>query len=319
MRTKRIISMLLAAVLMLGVVAGPAALAAQPCELETQSTAVDETNEMVSIRISPEGDLVYGSGLKLNVETDPEGTQYLGVIIGVSGEANGFVTLILSQKIRKLLTLIPVPKVMSKTPDQEEEFTLYLYLKQLIDGNDASILIRVADETVAVMDSLKFYMPSIKNLAAALKLALNLIREFVPEDTGTRIYLDEQPTEEGNYVAGAVAMDDGDINSAGVALFRIKPKSEGVSLYWASDVPESMTVEEAQNFNSAAVLNDNGTVVENAKITYAYKKKSGDFFGDLFGTASEVDFPTEPGEYTQTATATGNYSTDEISRTIIIK
>ena len=33
------------------------------------------------------------------------------------------------------------------------------YLKQLIDGNDVSVLLRVADEAVSVMDVLHFYVP----------------------------------------------------------------------------------------------------------------------------------------------------------------
>ena len=35
---------------------------------------------------------------------------------------------------------------MSKTPDQVEEFNVYAYVKQLIDGNDVSVLLGVADE-----------------------------------------------------------------------------------------------------------------------------------------------------------------------------
>ena len=40
-------------------------------------------------------------------------------------------------------SMIPLPKKMSKTPDQAEEFNVYSYLKQLIDGNDVSVLLRV--------------------------------------------------------------------------------------------------------------------------------------------------------------------------------
>ena len=36
------------------------------------------------------------------------------------------------------------PKKMSKTPDQAEEFNVYSYLKQLIDGNDVSVLLLIS-------------------------------------------------------------------------------------------------------------------------------------------------------------------------------
>lgn len=39
----------------------------------------------------------------LSVQTTPADTQYIGVVMGTSGEAQGYVTLILSGKIRTLL------------------------------------------------------------------------------------------------------------------------------------------------------------------------------------------------------------------------
>ena len=35
-----------------------------------------------------------------------------------------------------------------------------------------------------------------------MKLALELIRKYLPEGVFSRIYLDEQPTEAGSYVGG---------------------------------------------------------------------------------------------------------------------
>ena len=318
MKTKRLISLLLAAVFALSAVATPA-LAAAPTdsELPAQSTAaLEDTNDVVSIRLTASGDLTYGSPFTLSVQTTPADTQYIGVVMGTSGEAKGYVTLILSNKIRTLLKMIPLPKKMSATPEQEEEFNVYAYVKQLIDGNDVSVLLRVADEVVSVMDTLKFYIPTLKDVSTGMKLALDLIRRYLPEGVMSRIYLDEQPTEAGNYIGGAVALESGDLNTAGVAMFRIKPKSAGVRAYWAQEMPESLTVEEAKAFNSAAVVESDGQVVENAKVTYTYKKNNG-LFSFLWGSQSE--FPTEPGEYTQTASAAGNYSSEKITRTIIIR
>ena len=304
MKTKRMISLLLAVLLTLSVAVTPA-FAASAGDLlpAAESADVEESNDVVSIRLTTSGELVYGSPFTLSVVTKPADTQYIGVVIGTKGEAKGYVTLVLSDKIRTLLKMIPLPRKMSATPDQQEEFNLYAYIKQLIDGNDVSVLLRVADEVVSVMDVLQFYMPTIKDVSTGLKLALALIRKFLPDGAFSRIYVDEQPTESGNYVAGAVALESGDVNTAGVAMFRIKPKTEGVRTYWTQEVPDTMTVEEAQNYDLSAVLEVDGQPVPEGKISYTYKK------GGWFGSKSDT-LPTQPGEYVQTATVGGNVSTN---------
>ena len=261
MKAKRWISLLLAVSMMLGVLAMPASAAAQ----QPESTAVvseelpdaaalsaaEDENDIVNIRIRATGNLVYGSDYKLEVETRPENTQYIAVVLGTSGEAYGYVTLMISDKLRTLLKLIPLPKKMSQTPDQAEEFNVYSYLKQLIDGNDVGVLLRVADEVVSVMDTVSFFVPAsylttVKNVSNGMKLALSLIRKYLPEGALSRIYLDEQPKDSGKYFAGAIALESSDINAAGFAMFKIKPKTENVSLSWTADAPASMTVSQLQ-------------------------------------------------------------------------
>ena len=310
MKTKRLIAFILAVVFTLSAAATPALAAA--AEQPASALVLEEENDIISIRIQATGELVYGSPYQLEVKTKPENAQYIGVVMGIDGEAKGYVSLMLSDKIRILLKMIPLPKKMSKTPDQTEEFNVYSYLKQLIDGNDVGVLLRVADEAVSVMDVLHFYVPTIDKVSGGLKLALQLIRRFLPEGVFSRIYLDEQPFDSGKYIAGAVALETGDINTAGVAMFRIKPKTTGVRMYWAQEVPASMTLAESKNIRFAAVLESDGAVADNAKITYTYKKK------ELFG-ATYNDVPTQPGTYTQTAKVSGNYSCSKISRTIVIR
>lgn len=310
MKTKRLIAFILAVVFTLSAAATPALAAA--AEQPASALVLEEENDIISIRIQATGELVYGSPYQLEVKTNPEDAQYIGVVMGIDGEAKGYVSLMLSDKIRILLKMIPLPKKMSKTPDQTEEFNVYSYLKQLIDGNDVSVLLRVADEAVSVMDVLHFYVPTIDKVSGGLKLALELIRRFLPEGVFSRIYLDEQPFDSGKYIAGAVALESGDINTAGVAMFRIKPKTNGVRMYWAQEVPDSMTLAESKDIRFAAVLESDGAVADNAKITYTYKKKG------LFG-ATYNEVPTQPGTYTQTAKVSGNYSCSKISRTIVIR
>ena len=305
---KRLIAFTLAAAVTLSIAAMPV-LAAAPSA--RQSIAAEEENSAVTIRLKATGDLVYGSDCKLEIETNPQDTQYLGIVLGTGGEANGYVTLVMSDKIRTLLKMIPLPKKMSKTPDQAEEFNVYSYLKQLIDGNDVSVLLRVADEAVSVMDVLHFYVPQIDQVANGMRLALNLIRKYLPEGAFSRIYLDEQPTDSGNYVAGAVALENGDVNTAGFAMFKIKPKTDGVRMYWAQQAGSGMTTDAARSFNAAAVLEVDGKVVPTDKIRYIYKKN-----GSVCSTNA---LPTEPGTYEQTAEISGNYSCSKISRNIVIR
>ena len=313
MKTKRLISLLLAAVFALSAAATPALAASAGSALPDLTTAgVDENNSVVSIRLTADGDLTYGSPFTLSVQTTPADTQYIGVVMGTSGEAQGYVTLILSGKIRTLLKMIPLPKKMSANPEQEEEFNIYAYIKQLIDGNDVSVLLRVADEVVSVMDVLKFYIPTLKDVSTGMKLALELIRKYLPEGVFSRIYLDEQPVDAGNYVAGALALESSDMNTAGFAMFKIKPKTNGVRMYWAQQAEKPMTAEELQSFNEAAVLEVDGQVVPTDKIRYSYKKSG-------WGCDATSELPTEPGTYVQTAEIGGNYSCSKISRNITVK
>ena len=227
MKAKRLLSLLLTAALMLSMMTPVLAASAETELPRASQTRLEETNEVVSIRLQAAGKLVYGSPFELSVVTRPADAQYIGVVLGIKGEAKGYVTLVLSDKLRTLLKMIPLPRKMSKTPDQVEEFNVYAYIKQLIDGNDVSVLLGVADEVVKVMDTLKFYIPTLKA------------------------------------------------------------------------------------HNVGALLESDGVVVDNAKVTCTYKKKG------LFSSKS-TEFPTQPGIYTQTATVSGNYSCEKITRTIVI-
>ena len=75
MKAKRLISFVLAAAFMLSAAATPVFAAAA---LPQQTAAVEQENGIVSIRIKATGNLVYGSDYKLEVQTTPADTQYIG-------------------------------------------------------------------------------------------------------------------------------------------------------------------------------------------------------------------------------------------------
>src|SRR5699024_8527362 len=165
-----------------------------------------EENVVATIKITAAKNAVYGSPLDLTITADPADTQYIAVVIGTGGEAKGFVTLLLPEKVRILLELIPLPASMSADPANTRDFNLYRYLKQLIDGNDVSVLIRVAEELTSLMEILQYYVPALQDIVTGMRSALTLIRRYLPEDLVTHIYVDEQPEDAGNYVAGAVTL-----------------------------------------------------------------------------------------------------------------
>ena len=96
-------------------------------------------------------------------------------------------------------------------------------------------------------------------------------------------------------------------------MFKIKPKTENVSLSWAADAPSSMTISQLQNADLTAKVISDGQVAENGKVSYTYKKKT-----FLWFSSKMSGVPTEPGTYIQTAKAGGNYSCGSISRTITV-
>ena len=66
MKAKRLIALALAAVFMLSAAATPVFAAAA---LPQENAALEQQNDMVSIRLKATGDLVYGSNYKLEVQT----------------------------------------------------------------------------------------------------------------------------------------------------------------------------------------------------------------------------------------------------------
>src|SRR5699024_2929091 len=143
-----------------------------------------------------------------------------------------------------------------------------------------------------------------------------LIRRYLPEDLVTHIYVDEQPVDAGNYVAGAVTLSREDVNTEGFAFFKIAPRTAGVRQYWSQELPASMTAQAAQNFDCSAKVEVDDVVLQNPVINYTYKQVDS-LFGGLF-ESSTTERPTEPGRYLQTAVVAGNYAADNISRTITI-
>ena len=82
MKAKRLLSLLLTAALMLSMVTPVLAASAETELPRASQTRLEETNEVVSIRLQAAGKLVYGSPFELSVVTRPADAQYIGVVLG---------------------------------------------------------------------------------------------------------------------------------------------------------------------------------------------------------------------------------------------
>ena len=85
MKAKRLLSLLLTAALMLSMVTPVLAASAETELPRASQTRLEETNEVVSIRLQAAGKLVYGSPFELSVVTRPADVQYIGVVLGGEG------------------------------------------------------------------------------------------------------------------------------------------------------------------------------------------------------------------------------------------
>ena len=83
MKAKRLLSLLLTAALMLSMMTPVLAASAETESPRASQTRLEETNEVVSIRLQATGKLVYGSPFELSVVTRPADAQYIGGVLGI--------------------------------------------------------------------------------------------------------------------------------------------------------------------------------------------------------------------------------------------
>lgn len=318
MRYKKLAALLLAVMLAFCTAVGPAYAAAPPLPAAENAAALAEENEIVKLPVSVvmrvNKGAVYGESCGLTVTTDPENVQYVGVAVGMSGPAKGCVSVLLPEKVRILLKLIPLPRAMasdSLTQDEKDSFNVYEYIKQLIDGREVEELLKVAEEIAVLLEALEYYVPDLKGLGGGIKNVVDLANTYIPDDLTTRVYLDEEPREAGRYVMGALTVDSRYVNTSILKTFTIRPKTDGVWAGWSAEAPAAMTAAEAAQFDFSARVYDNGTEVADT-VEYTYTGWS----GWRYYKSSEP--PTQPGRYTQSAAADGNYKTAEIRRSFQI-
>jgi hypothetical protein len=231
----------------------------------------------------------------------------------VSGAAKGSVYILLPEKVRILLKLIPLPTALAGDRAEAGVFTVYDYARQLIDGRPVEELLKVAEELAVLLDALDDYLPDLDGMADGIRSAVAAANTFLPADAQTCVWLDEEPTQAGRYLLGAVTLDANYSTATAVQTFTIRQKSEGVQAQWRADLPETQTLTQAEAaaFDFGALVQDGGEAQEDT-MQYRYTGWSGWWY-----YCSSTP-PTKPGKYTQRAAANGNYKTDAIRRTFTI-
>ena len=91
MKAKRLLSLLLTAALMLSMMTPVLAASAETELPRASQTRLEETNDVVSIRLQATGKLVYGSPFELSVVTRPADAQYIGVVLGTACMVDGLI------------------------------------------------------------------------------------------------------------------------------------------------------------------------------------------------------------------------------------
>jgi hypothetical protein len=324
MKDKRITAWLLAAALAATLLAAPASAAA-PDATDTLREAVPtaaasaEENGLIkskasaSISLDVGKSIVYGDACGIAVTTNPGGVQYIAAAVGVSGAAKGAVYILLPEKVRILLKLIPLPGVLAGEATVEGVFNVYDYAKQLIDGQPVEELLKVAEEIAVLLDAADDYLPELDGMADGIRSAVNAANAILPTDAQTCVRLDEEPTPAGRYLLGAVTLDAHYTTATAMKTFTIRQQSEGVQARWNTELPETLTLTQAEAaaFDFSALVQDGGEAQADT-MQYLYTGWSG---WKYYRSSTP---PTKPGKYTQRAAANGNYKTDTIRRSFTI-
>ena len=109
--------------------------------------------------------------------------------------------------------------------------------------------------------------PALQDIVTGMRSALTLIRRYLPEDLVTHIYVDEQPEDAGNYVAGACHPQPGGCEHRRLRVLQDRAPEHRRRQYWSQETPASMTAEAAKNFDFSAKVEVDGSVLADPVVT----------------------------------------------------
>ena len=240
------------------------------------------------------------------VTTTPEGVDYVAIIGGINGDAQGFVSIKMPESIKNLGS-IDIPLVGT--------INIYNEIVKLFgDGVDLNQLPSIIDEINKMLGWIE-NIPGAPNLGIDFD-TIQKILDYLPDNINAKVYLEKDPFEAGLYVVGAVTTDQNYNTGAGVGFLTIAPKTADVKLVFNQELPKGniIPVKEADSFTFGGKLVDTNDEELEGNICTLY---AGTSFDGEFHTNTEPI--KEPGVYTETVYLLGgNYFALPIIRTYTI-
>lgn len=263
--------------------------------------------------------ITYGEAPEAKVITTPENLDYIKVIAGIDGEAQGFVSIDIPESVKERMQIKIGDLVV---------LDIYQLLSNYIGEGGATIntFKDFINDIYSRIGSSELIRQAIENSGFNMEILdgiMNFINELPDFESDLKIRLGQVPSNAGAYLMFAVSTDTNYTTSSDLSYIIIKPKTttedETYELRFREEMQgdselQFLSYEEAQEFDFAGDYLVNGEVTESDKLHTLYIGVT--FGGDFIAQSEPV---TVPGVYTETVFILGgNYFAAPIFRAYTI-
>lgn len=262
--------------------------------------------------------ITYGDTPAAEVITTPEDLDYIKVIAGIDGDAQGFVSIDIPESVKEKMQIKVGGVVL---------FDIYEYLSNRIgEGTTIDGLKNLVVDIYNRINSNELIRRAIENSGFNMEILDTIVGyiEDLPEmDTNLKIRLGQVPTNAGAYLMFAVSTDTNYTTSADASYIIIKPQSTDedttIELRFRAQMEgeeglQYLSYEAAQEFNFGGDFYIDDVLTETEKLHTLYVGTT--YAGDVIAQEEPV---TVPGIYTETVYILGgNYWADPITRAYTI-
>ncbi len=307
----------------------------KPCET-TVPVTVKKARAQIDVQ---QQNVVYdGKTHDPIVSVSPEVVDHVTVIVGIDGDAKGFVSIDFPKSLQERLDITnskwipeslrePIKAILDRLGIP---YNIYEYIKtQIGDGKEISVIKTIINDVVNILNT-EVPLSGGKTLAELLGLDAELLNQIakvldnIPAIGDVIVTLGKGPKNAGLYDVTAFTVDSNYTFDIDTDIFVIGPQTEGLKLSFDETMPKRSLIgtyefnnpDQAASFDySVSLLKDDdkeGIDQKHVKVLY-------------YGIESDIEVelgttpPTEPGLYRQTALVIGgNYFAAPISRTYLI-
>ena len=291
----------------------------------TEVYAIAETKVNVYVRRAQSSldakseTITYGEAPEAKVVTTPENLDYIKLIAGIDGEAQGFVSIDIPESVKERMQIKIGDLVV---------LDIYQLLSNYIGEGGATIntFKDFINDIYSRIGSSELIRQAIENSGFNMEILdgiMSFINELPDFESDLKIRLGQVPANAGAYLMFAVSTDTNYTTSSDLSYIIIKPKTttedETYELRFREEMQgdselQFLSYEEAQEFDFAGDYFVNGEVTESDKLHTLYIGVT--FGGDFIAQSEPV---TLPGVYTETVFILGgNYFAEPIFRAYTI-